>query len=378
MSSTKEKPDIMRDEYGEMNAGPENAEFEDFEFECGEVLPKVVVNYQTWGKLNSKKDNTMVICHALTGNAQAHNWWKDMFGTRKVFDEEKYYIICMNLLGSCYGSSGPKSIDPRTDEPYGPTFPFVSTKDNARIQRMVIESLGIKEVAVVVGGSLGGMVALEWSYFTDMVRSSVIIACGGRHSAWQIGVNEIQRQAIALDPKFKDGWYDPSDPPTKGLGLARQHAMMSYRTHYGYETKFARTYQPDVSPPTFSVVNYLHYQGKTFNTRFDTNTYISMTHTLDSHDVSRGREEMGYPHALKGIEIPVLVVGISSDVLYPVAEQKDLHKYIPNSDLCIIQSPHGHDGFLLEHEKLNAAVLKWLRGKRGRSKGFFGLFCSAS
>ena len=214
--------------------------------ESVEVMTDVTVKYKTWGTLNAAGDNAIFVCHALTGNHELDAWWADMLGPGKPFDSDKYFVVCANMLGSCYGTTGPASPDPRKSggEPYGADFPEVVTiRDNVDLFAATLrDALGVTSVAAVIGGSMGGMVALEWCYRTTApaARSAVLLATNGRHSAWQIGVSALQRQAIFADPKYNGGRYDPNDPPTSGLAVARQIAMVSYRTHNAYETKFGR------------------------------------------------------------------------------------------------------------------------------------------
>ncbi len=322
-------------------------------------MKDVEVRYNTFGKLNEAKDNVLVVCHALTGNARLDTWWSSILGPGKAFDTDKYLVVCANILGSCYGTTGPMSIDPATGEPYGVRFPQVTIRDSVALHlQMVKEALGARSVACVVGGSLGGMQALEWAFLggPQFVRSAVVIACGARHTAWQIGISETQRQAIYADPNWQGGAFDRTSPPVQGLAVARQIAMFSYRTPHGFDTKFGRAQSED---GRFEVRRYLEYQGQKFLSRFDALTYVRLTEKMDTHDVGRGRG--GVEAALRSLGQPVLVLGIDSDVLYPLHEQEEMATLIPQGELKVVQSREGHDGFLLEQQQVGGAIGQFLR-----------------
>jgi len=346
----------MKDEYESMNDDGETFVLPAFTVESGHTLRDVEVRYQTFGELNHRGDNAIVVCHALTGNAAVRSWWPAMVGPGCAVDTDRYFVVCANVLGSCYGTTGPTSINPETGVRYGSAFPLVTIRDTVRAHaQMVREGLGVTEVLCALGGSMGGMQALEWSMQGIVpLRSGVVLAAGGRHTPWQIGVSELQRQAIYADPKYNDGDYPASAPPERGLSVARQIAMVSYRTHGVYSDKFGRELT-DASQPlgeqTFEVEAYLRYQGAKFNKRdFDAQSYIRLTQQMDAHDIARGRGD--YRKVLGSIKTPFLVVGIASDILYPIQEQKELASYLGRAELHIIDSPEGHDGFLLEAPRI--------------------------
>uniref|UniRef100_A0A7S1BC21 AB hydrolase-1 domain-containing protein n=1 Tax=Corethron hystrix TaxID=216773 RepID=A0A7S1BC21_9STRA len=364
----------MKDEYGEMTSEGETFVTKDFDLENGTKLPVVQLKYKTYGKLNNSRDNVLVVCHALTGNASLHSWWGGLLGKHKAFDTEKYLIVCCNIPGSCYGSTNPQSVNPNTGTVYGKSFPDISVKDTVKLQLSLLqEELNILSVKAVIGGSFGGMQALEFAVQagsknanfvsrdgSPYVRSVVAIACGATHTAWQIAVSEVQRQAIYADPKWKE---DPFNS-TKGLEVARQMAMVSYRTPQGYQKKFGRQLQTQDSPPygsktQWKAKSYLEHQGKKFIHRFDPITYVKLTEQMDSHDISRNRG-VSVEEVLGQIKIPVCVLGIDSDVLYPLSEQEELVKYIPDSELFVIRSDEGHDGFLLEQDQVAYHITKFL------------------
>ncbi|KAI9793173.1 MAG: homoserine O- acetyltransferase [Piccolia ochrophora] len=450
-----------------------------FTLESGVTLRNVPVAYTTRGRLSPARDNAMIVCHALTGSADVGDWWGPMLGgPGRAMDISRFYVVCVNCLGSPYGTASPvtyKDGDPQQGR-YGPEFPLTTIRDDVNLQRLLLDDLGIRQVAVAIGGSMGGMQVLEWAYFgKDYVRAIVPIATSSQHSAWGISWGEAQRQSIYSDPKYEDGYYSFDDPPTTGLGAARMSALLTYRSRDSFESRFGRN-TPDpyrqqningsspllatstpnehwaihneghrnaksphpasssgtpveesssvLSPPHsangttttftdpqfsgtrpltpttpqshippsrrastyFSAQSYLRYQGNKFVKRFDSNCYIAITRKLDTHDVSRHRT----PHspaptpdallfstatpsspsstpptpvstALSHILQPTLVIGIESDGLFTFAEQRELAAAIPHARLRTIDSPEGHDAFLLQFEQVNGHILAFLR-----------------
>lgn len=345
------------DEYGNMDSSSLQFEVPRFSLENGTELQNIAVNYATFGKLNAQRDNALVVCHALTGNSSLDTWWGGLLGPECAFDTSKYFVVCANILGSCYGTTGPASINPSTGKVYGSQFPDVTVRDTVRLHmKLLQERLNVEQVVSAIGGSLGGMQALEWGMLGgDYVRSVVPIACGSHHTAWQIGISELQRQAIYMDPNYLGGNYSIENPPQQGLALARQIAMITYRTHEMYKRKYGRIREDS---NLFRVQSYLDYQGQKFLSRFDVNSYVTLTKLMDSHDL--GRDRGGLEAAMKMLEQPVLVLGIDSDVLYPISEQKELNDGLPNSKFSLINSLHGHDGFLLEQTQIGNAIQSFL------------------
>lgn len=327
-----------------------------FEFEDGTVLEEVAVRYDSWGTLNEQGDNAVVVCHTLTGNTDVSEWWKPMLGPGRSLDPEEYFIICAAIIGSPYGDLSPLTVDRETGTRFGSRFPDVTVRDTVRLHRLLLEKLGVNRVVFAIGSSLGAMQVLEWSFYGEYVAGLVPIAVGGRHSAWSIGWSESQRHCIYADPKWKGGDYDLDDPPDAGLAAARMVAMLSYRSAHSYQERFGRK-TADSDESMFEMESYLRYQGKKLVERFDAGCYVSLTKQMNRHDVSRGRGE--YAKVLRSITQPALVVGITSDILYPLAEQRELAMHLPNAELEIVDSPHGHDAFLIELETLNQRVLKW-------------------
>ncbi|MGI0492503.1 homoserine O-acetyltransferase MetX [Alkalinema pantanalense CENA528] len=334
--------------------------------ESGGNLPNVQVAYRTWGTLNSQGDNAILICHALTGSADADRWWKDLFGSGKVFDPGQDFIICSNILGSCYGTTGPTSLNPIMNEPYASTFPTITIRDMVRVQAKLLEQLSVQRLKLVIGGSLGGMQVLEWALlYPDWVQAIVPIATSGRHSAWCVALSEAQRQAIYADPHWAAGRYSPEQSPNHGLAIARMIAMSTYRSWQSFEQRFGRQidrasfpYSAIPKPPegvSFSVQQYLYRHGQKLVERFDANTYITLTQAMDYHDISHQRGEYG--SVLQTIHQPTLVVSIDTDVLYPPSEQQFLAEAMPKAQWTSITSIHGHDGFLIDTQVLNDRVV---------------------
>lgn len=329
-----------------------------FVLECGQELNSVQIAYRTWGKLNSQADNAVLICHAFTGSADADYWWDPLFGKGKALNPEEDFIVCSNILGSCYGTTGPTSLNPLTNQPYASSFPNITIRDMVHLQGKLLDALGVKTLKLVVGGSLGGMQVLEWAViYPERIQAIAPIAISGRHSAWCIGWSEAQRMAIYTDPVWNNGNYNPDQPPSQGIGVARAIAMSTYRAWDSFQSRFARKIRQQSTPEKFEIVSYLQYQGQKLAERFDANTYITLSLAMDSHDLSR--ENLDYESVLKSIKLPTLIVGIDTDVLYPPVEQEELAKYIPNAEIQWIISPHGHDAFLIEMEDLNNMIVNF-------------------
>jgi homoserine O-acetyltransferase len=334
---------------------------EGLHLELGGALPALRVAYRTWGRLDADGSNAVVLCHALTGSADADLWWTRMFGPGRALDPEKDFVVCSNILGSCYGTTGPVSIDPATGAPWFGTFPAVTVRDMVRAQHLLATALGVRRVRMVIGGSLGGMQALEWALsYPAMVESVVFIASTARHSAWCIGLSEAQRQAIYADPRWRGGRYDPADPPAAGLSVARQMAMLSYRSQPSFEMRFARRQRTE---DLYEIESYLRYQGQALVERFDPATYVTLTRAMDTHDVSRGRGD--FDDVLRSLAQPTLVVSIDSDVLYWPWEQREVATLAPNARLAVMDSPHGHDAFLIDVDRLSDMVADF-RGRPPR------------
>ncbi|TVQ69334.1 MAG: homoserine O-acetyltransferase [Balneolaceae bacterium] len=327
-----------------------------FVTESGYEFPELEIAYQTWGTPNRDMSNVVVVFHALTGHAAADEWLAGFFGKGRLLDPGEHYIICSNVLGSCYGTTGPLSTDPRTGERYGGNFPEVTIRDMVRVQQRLLDHLEVSRIRFAIGASMGGMQALEFGIMDDRAEQLLLIAMGKAHSAWAIGIGEAQRQAIFADPKWRDGHYPPDDPPASGLAAARMMGMITYRSASSFERRFGR--EPQRDKPCYQVESYLNYQGQKLVERFDAVTYVRLTQAMDSHDVSRGRGS--FEHILGRLNIPVLVIGISSDILYPVEEQKELVSLLGNARYVELSSDNGHDAFLIEFDAIQSLVKKHL------------------
>ena len=324
--------------------------------DSGESLPEYELAWRCWGKLNSKRDNAVLVVHALSGSADLEAWWPELLGAGKPLDPEHDFVICINLLGSCYGSSGPLTLNPSTHRPWKSAFPRISVRDQVRAQATLIESLGIQQLRII-GPSLGGMIALEWALLKpELVRSLTLIATTAAHAAQAIANSECQRAAIRLDPSFNNGDYPIDQQPQHGLALARRLAFIGYRCSEEFSERFGRLSGQQQS---FSVLDYLSHQGEKFVRRFDANSYIRLTECMNSHDVGRGRGST--EAALQTISQPCLVLSLDSDQLYPPAEQQFLAEHLPNVQHRVIRSRYGHDGFLIETEAVAAVLAPFLR-----------------
>jgi len=327
------------------------------EFENGAVLNQVPVGYERWGTLNEAGDNVIVVGHSLTSSPNAQSWWSECIGPGKALDTDKFFVICANVIGSPYGTLSPISVNPATGKAYRNTLPQASVRDTVNLHKMLLDHLNVRRIAFVIGGSMGGMQALEWAYYgTDYVQAIVPIAVGGRHSSWCIAWSEAQRQAIFVDPKWKDGSYEAQNPPRDGLAAARMMAMISYRSLASFESRFGRAQN---QPDAFSVETWIRHHGDKLVNRFDPACYVYLTRLMDTHDVARGRGE--YRATLGAIKQPTLAIGIRSDVLYLLKEQEDLFRYIPNAEISVMEGLHGHDTFLIDQDELNKIVLGWRR-----------------
>ncbi|MGI9233117.1 MAG: homoserine O-acetyltransferase MetX [Woeseiaceae bacterium] len=335
----------------------------DFVLENNECLRDVMIAYQTWGDAANADDSAILICHALTGSADVDAWWPNIIGEGKAFDPASDFIICANILGSCYGTTGPVSLKPGTRERYRADFPRISVRDMVELQRILLDELGVEYLDLVTGPSLGGMQALEWAItYPERVGSIVPIGVGGRHSAWCIGISEAQRAAIAADPNWNNGYYSDDLPPSNGLAAARMMAVCTYRSWESFDRRFGRDKRADEE---YQVQSYLQHQGQKINGRFDANTYVTLTHAMHTHDLSRGRGE--YLDVLASLSQPALIVSVSTDALYPPEEQQLLAEHLPASTYAVLDSAHGHDGFLIETGMLGQKILRFRSANRARA-----------
>jgi homoserine O-acetyltransferase len=357
------------------------AEERPFVLEGGGQLRGVTVAYETWGELDADASNAVLVCHALTGDSHAagrsgpghptEGWWDALIGPGRALDTDRLLVVCVNALGGCQGSTGPSSVDPATGSRYGSSFPVVSIRDMVRTQALVADRLGIDRWLAVIGGSMGGMQALEWGVmYPDRVGGVASIASTAAASAQQIALSSVQRSSIVLDPKWRGGdYYDaaPGEGPHMGLAVARQSAQISYRTEQVFNERFGRKQLDPLDDrftmwQRFDVEGYLDYHGAKLARRFDANSYLVINRAMDLHDVGRGRG--GMERALARITAPVLTLAIDSDTLYPPYQQELIHETLSSlgADATHVQisSPDGHDAFLLEADAVGEALLPFL------------------
>jgi homoserine O-acetyltransferase len=330
----------------------------DLTLESGEELPNVTICYQSWGSLNESHDNVILVNHALTGWSDVPGWWPSMVGLGLPFDTNKYFILCPNVIGGCQGSTGPSSISP-DGERYGSRFPSLTIRDMVAAEVAFSDALEIKKYRLAVGPSLGGMRSLEWAVqFPDRVEAICTIGSSAVATGDQIGTASIQIRAIKSDPHFYGGdYYAEKVGPYEGMGIARRIAHLTYRTEAEMDVRFGREMQGDETG-RYAVESYLDHQADKLARRFDANTYISLTEAMNSHDI--GRDRGGVAHALAGISIPVSVVSIDTDRLFPPRLQAEIAELVPTSTLTVISSPFGHDGFLVEVEAVGEAIRRAL------------------
>jgi homoserine O-acetyltransferase/O-succinyltransferase len=335
------------------------------ELDCGRSLDASQVVYETYGRLDAAGSNAVLVCHALTGSSHVAGtapngvtgWWDDLVGPGKGIDTDRWFVICANVLGGCYGSTGPTSLDHASGRPYGDAFPTVTIRDMVRAQRRLLDALGITRLRAAIGGSMGGMQVLEWAaLYPESIERIIPIAVSARQSPWCIGFNAIAREALELGRAAGD--------EAAGLRLARKVGMISYRSATELEERFGRARSHDDVEPvdgTFDVERYLERHGRKLVDRFDAATYRSLTRAMDLHDLAWGRGPL--EDVLAAIRQPALCVGISTDVRYPVIEQRTLARLLPRGIYTEIDSVCGHDAFLIEHEQLAACVAPFLEAE---------------
>lgn len=335
-----------------------------FELECGAVLPGLVIAYHTFGERRNARNgdgrdddgsNIVWVCHALTANSDVADWWPGTVEEGRFLDPTKYFTVCANILGSPYGTTGPMSVNPATGERWYGDFPFVTMRDMARANLLLADHLDIRKVRAVIGGSIGGFQAMEMELLRPGFAERLIVSvCSARTTPWNIALNESHRMAIAADCTWGERRQDAAQ---KGLAAARSIALLSYRGSLAYN---ATQKDPDdtLRRDGHRAATYQQYQGEKFVRRFDAYSYRTITEAFDSHDVGRGRG--GVEKALAQISCPAMVIGITSDIIIPPSEQEFLARHIPRGEMHIIESDFGHDGFLVESEKLNAIIEPFL------------------
>jgi homoserine O-acetyltransferase len=332
-----------------------------FKLESGKQLSELQIGFNTYGKLNKNKDNVIWVCHALTANSDVFDWWKGFFGENDYFNPKDYFIVCANVLGSPYGTTNPLSENPVTGLPYYLAFPQFTVRDIVKAHQLLAEHLGVSSIEILLGGSLGGQQAVEWAIMEPAyIRNLVLIATNAKHSPWGIAFNESQRMAISADRTFH---ANQPNGGAKGLKAARSIALLSYRNYKTYA--ITQQEEKDNVVDGYKASSYQNYQGDKLVNRFNAYSYWYLSKTMDSHNVGRGRH--GMEKALSLIKANTLVIGIKSDVLFPIEEQQYLFRHIPKSVFAELDSFYGHDGFLIETEALTNIIISFFKtGVKGK------------
>ena len=328
---------------------------EPFVLETGGILDGLQIAYHTYGTLNESKSNVVWICHALTANSHVTEWWPGIVGKGRVIDPENYFIVCANIIGSCYGSTGPASINPETGIPYFIDFPFITIRDMVKAHQLLRQHLGIEKIQLMVGGSMGGYQALEWSVMEpELIDRLFLLATSAKETPWGIAIHTTQRLAIEADATWGHRSVNAGE---KGLKAARAIAMLTYRN---YETYKQTQTDPDENKTDhFRASSYIDHQGNKLTRRFNAYSYWFLSKAMDSHNLARNRAR-DIPSILKTIKHKTLIIGINNDILCPVQEPELLAEHIPDSTLFLINSLYGHDGFLTEHMAISGYRNDWL------------------
>lgn len=323
-----------------------------FHLESGEILPYLTIAYHTYGTLNEKKDNCIWVCHALTANSDVADWWPHTVVKDGFLDPAKYFVVCANILGSCYGTTGPLSENPTTGEPWFDRFPKVTIRDMIRAHKLLAEHLQIKKIFSLIGSSVGGFQAVEWAVSEpELFESVILIATAEKATPWTIAIDETQRMAIFADSSYGEPRQDAA---RAGLAAARAIGLLTYRGGEGYNLTQQTMHDGESIPDNHRACSYQRYQGEKLVNRFDAYSYVNILNSFDTHDIGRCRG--GVERALARLKMPVLVIGITTDMLFPPEEMKALSSKIENSRYMEIESSFGHDGFLVEHGLLNSII----------------------
>jgi homoserine O-acetyltransferase len=325
-----------------------------FKLASGNTLPEIEIAYHTYGNFEAGKSKVVWVCHALTANSDVADWWKGLVGENDFFNPSAYFIVCANVLGSCYGTTGPLSINTETGKPFYREFPLVTVRDMVQVHVLLRKHLGIEKIHVAIGGSLGGQQVLEWAVTEPHVFENIIpIATNARHSPWGIAFNEAQRMAITADNTWGD---ESAHAANDGLKAARAIAMLSYR-HYN---TFQHTQLDEINKvDNLKASSYQQYQGEKLAKRFNAYTYYTLSKAMDSNNLARNRNA-NIETILKTIKAKACCIGLNTDILYPTDEQKFLAQHIPNAEYHEIETLYGHDGFLLEFQQLTAILKNFL------------------
>jgi homoserine O-acetyltransferase len=354
----------------------------DLKLESGKKLDGIKIAYESWGELKADGSNALLVLHALTGDSHAFGsatrahptagWWNGVIGPGLAIDTNKFFVVAPNMLGGCQGSTGPTSLDKKGKE-YGARFPYITIRDQVSAQVELAKQLGIKKWKAIIGGSMGGMQVLEWAIeYPDAMQKIAVLAAPAFSNADQIALNSVQLEAIKADPAFNEGdYYDAAagKGPYRGLALARRMALLNYRSPEELNVRFERAWQSKVNPfgdgGRFAVESYLDFHGNKFTRRFDANSYLSLVEAMNSHDIARGRGSI--KKAIQKIKAEMLLVGIDSDRLFPVPSQEIIAQGGPKNlfgkKLFVIKSDYGHDGFLIEADKVGKLLKRLLSAK---------------
>jgi homoserine O-acetyltransferase len=329
-----------------------------FQLESGLSLSQLEIAYHTYGTLNADKSNVIWVSHALTANSDVFDWWKGLFGDTDLFNPKDHFIVCANNLGSCYGTTGPLSINPDTNEPWFSYFPQITIRDMASTLQVLKQHLGIEKINTLIGGSQGGQIAQEWILqYPEVTDNLILIATNAQHSPWGIAFNESQRLAIKADRTYFGNTVTGGE---KGLQAARSIALLSYRNYHTYNS--TQKNKENTHPHNHAASSYQRYQGEKLVKRFNAYSYVRLSEAMDSHHVARERA-YSVESVLNEIRVPTLVIGVTSDVLFPVNEQQALAKYIPNAVYNEIDSLYGHDGFLIETSQLTEHIKHFYKAR---------------
>lgn len=325
-----------------------------FQLENGQSLPGIDIAYQTFGKINNERNNVIWVCHALTANSNVFDWWNGLFGENSLYNPNDYFIVCANNLGSCYGTTGPLSLNSETKEAWFNYFPQITIRDIAASFELLKTHLGIDKIHTLIGGSQGGQIAMEWALENKTLTDNLIlIATNAQHSPWGIAFNESQRLAIKADRTY---YSNTEDAAKKGLSAARSIALLSYRGYSAYDnTQKDENYNKTTD---YASASYQRYQGEKLVNRFNAYSYVRLLDAMDSHNVARNRADTK-EQALTLIKAKTLVIGVATDILFPTSEQKYLAKHITDANYSEIDSDFGHDGFLIETQKLTKVISEY-------------------
>lgn len=324
-----------------------------FELESGALLEELTIAYHTFGNINAAADNVVWVCHALTANSNVIDWWPGLVGTGAAIDPERHFIVCANILGSCYGTTGPRSINPQTGMAYGKDFPLFTIRDIVNAHDLLRQHLGIQKINLCIGGSCGGHQVLEYGIMKpEVIQRMVTLATSAQESAWSIAIHEAQRMTLEADPTFMD---NIDKAAIHGIRAARGNALLNYRTLEAYNESQKDT---DARLDHFSASSYIRYQGKKLEQRFYAHCYWYLLKALDTHHLGRNRGSI--EDVLQDVKIPNLVISLDTDRLIPPAEQLFLARHLPMSTYRIVTSEYGHDGFLIEAQSIGEILKEWL------------------